>query len=201
MKKLIISIIGIFLLIDAYSQQDILDAFATSYVHEESQDYKKALGVLESVYTATSYEMNMRLGYLHYLDKNYPKSVSYYRQAIKLMPYAFEAKLGLVNPLAEMGNWTEIEQMYSEILKIDPLNTLVNYRMGLINYNRQSYSDAKKYLEKVINLYPMDYDTVILQAWTNLQMGNTREAKILFNKTLIIKPKDESALNGLDKIQ
>lgn len=201
MKKLIISIIGIFLLIDAYSQQDILDAFSASYAHEESQDYKKALGVLESVYTATSYEMNMRLGYLHYLDKNYPKSVSYYRQAIKLMPYAFEAKLGLVNPLAAMGNWTEIEQIYLEILNIDPMNTLVNYRMGLINYNRQNYSLAKKYLDKVINLYPMDYDTVILQAWTNLQMGNTREAKILFNKVLLIKPRDESALDGLDKIQ
>ena len=48
-----------------------------------------------------------------------------------------------------------------------------------------------------VNLYPFDYDSVIMLAWTNFQLNKFREAKVLFNKSLLIRPGDESALEGL----
>jgi hypothetical protein len=34
-------------------------------------------------------------------------------------------------------------------------------------------------------------------AWINLQLGKSREARVLFNKVLLYSPGDASALEGL----
>jgi tetratricopeptide (TPR) repeat protein len=113
------------------------------------------------------------------------------------MPYAIEPRLGFVNPAAAVNNWTQVREQYEAILKIDPKQTLVLYRMGLIHYNLQEYPKALSYFEKVINLYPADYDTLLMYAWTQLRLGKRNEARILFEKILLISPKDASALEGL----
>jgi tetratricopeptide (TPR) repeat protein len=100
-----------------------------------------------------------------------------------------------------MGNWTQVEKAYLEILEIDPQNPLVDYRMGLIYYGREDYLTAEKYFKKVINFYPFDYDGTLMMAWTELKLGKSREAKILFQKVLLINPGDESAQEGLELVQ
>ena len=37
--------------------------------------------------------------------------------------------------------------------------------------------------------------------WTNFRLGKLREAKVLFQKTLLYNPYDESAKLGLEKIK
>jgi Flp pilus assembly protein TadD len=37
--------------------------------------------------------------------------------------------------------------------------------------------------------------------WTNFRMGKLNEAKVLFNKALLVKPNDASALEGLSLIK
>ena len=65
----------------------------------------------------------------------------------------------------------------------------------------KDYTSAYKYFEKVVNLYPFGYDALLMYAWTNFQTGKTREAKILFNKVLMLSPGDTSALEGLGLIK
>ena len=91
--------------------------------------------------------------------------------------------------------------MYNKILKISPNNTIANYRLGLIYYGKKDYQKALKLFEKVVNLYPFDYDGLLMYAWTNFMLGKTKEAKILFNKVLMLSPDDESAREGLDLIK
>jgi tetratricopeptide (TPR) repeat protein len=74
---------------------------------------------------------------------------------------------------------------------------VANYRLGAIYYGRMEYERAASYLEKVINLYPFDYDGLVLYAWTNLKMKKLREAKLLFRKALLARPGDTSATEGL----
>ena len=104
-------------------------------------------------------------------------------------------------PLSAQAKWNELIVLYNKILEIDPQNTLVNYRMGLIYYNRQEYEKADGYLERVINLYPFDYDTIILLAWNKVALQKYREAKVLFNKALMHSPDDASATEGLKLIK
>jgi tetratricopeptide (TPR) repeat protein len=185
-----------------YAQTDEQQkAFAASYTNEQNQKYKEAIADLAAVYDATSYEINVRLGWLSFQAGDYPKSSEYYKKAIELMPYSVEAKLGYGLPLSALGNWNDFENIMKEILKTDPQNTLANYKLGLLNYNRAEYEPAKQYVEKVVNLYPFDYDSVVLLAWINLKMEDYRKAKVLFNKSLLIYPENVSALEGLKLIQ
>jgi tetratricopeptide (TPR) repeat protein len=156
---------------------------------------------LKAYYNADSYEINLRLGWLTYLQGQFTESMSYYNKAIELMPYAIEPRLGVVLPASSLGNWDFVTGQYNKILAIDPNNTLTLYRMGLISYDKKDYNQAYQYFERVVNLYPFDYQSVLMLAWTNFKLGKTREAKILFNKALLYYPEDSSAKEGLALIK
>ena len=176
-------------------------AFQASYAAENIGDYSVAIQQMTSVYKAGSYETNIRLGWLYYSSGRFSDAMPYYQKSIEIMPLSVEARLGLVNAAAALGNWVLVEGQYNEILKVDPLNTTANYRMGLITYGKEDFGTALKYFTKVLNLYPFDYDTVVILGWTNLKLGKLREAKIMFQKALLIKPNDSSALEGLALIR
>jgi tetratricopeptide (TPR) repeat protein len=185
----------------AVNTKAIEDAFETSYSMQDKANYTGAISVLKAVYDENSYEINVRLGWLNYLGGFFTESAAYYQKAMKLKPYAIEAKFGFVYPAAALGNWDQVIAQYNDILKIDPQNSIANYRMGSIYYGKLDYSTAEKYLEKVVNLYPFDYDSSILYAWTNLKLGKNREAQVLFHKVLMMRPKDTSALEGMGLIK
>ncbi len=103
--------------------------------------------------------------------------------------------------MSAIEDWEKVKQQYLQILKIDPQNTVANYWMGLIYYNRKDYNNAVKLFEKVVNLYPLDYDSVVMLAWTKLYIGKLVEAKILFNQALVLRPNDSTAKSGLKLIK
>jgi tetratricopeptide (TPR) repeat protein len=187
----------------AFSQNQALleEAFKNSYTYETNAEYSKSIEVIKKVYDESSYEINLRLGWLNYQAGLFTESIAFYNKAILLMPMSVEARLGFVMPAAALGNWTQVIGRYNEILKIDPNNYTVNYRMGSIYYGKQDYQTAYKYFEKIANLYPFDYDALYMFGWTNYKMGKMREAKVLFGKALLNKPGDSSAKEGYDLIK
>ncbi len=176
-------------------------AFVTSYEYEQAGNYISAIKELKAVYKADDYTVNTRLGWLCYLAKQYTESISYYDKSIALKPYAIEARFGCVKPLSALESWDKVKAHYVEILKIDPQNTVANYWLGVIYYNRKDYANAVKLFEKSVNLYPLDYDSVIMLAWSKLNTGKSADAKVLFNQALILRPNDSSALSGLKLIK
>lgn len=177
------------------------NSFYKSYEYEKSGNYNTAIKELNNVYASDDYFVNLRLGWLYYLAKQYNSSIKYYEKSISLKPYAIEAKFGLIKPLSATENWDRVKSMYIEILRIDPQNTVANYWLGVIYYNRKDYINANKLFEKVVNLYPLDYDSVIMLAWTKLRQGKMSEAKILFQHALTLRPNDSSSLEGLKLIK
>jgi tetratricopeptide (TPR) repeat protein len=179
----------------------IQTAFANSYANETKGEYQKAVEELKKVYDEKSYEINLRLGWLTYMSGLFTESTAYYQKAVSLLPYAIEAKFGLTYPAAALGNWMQVQTQYEEILKIDPNNTSANYKIGNLFYGKKDFTKAFGHFEKVVNLYPFDYDSVIIFAWTNFKLGKLREAKVLFNKALMMRPNDASATEGLGLIK
>ena len=177
------------------------EAFSNSYTLEKSGDYAKAAEALKKVYDEKSYEINLRLGWLTYNGGSFTEACAYYQKAIALMPYGIEARFGYISPAVALGNWDQVIAQYNEILKTDPQNTIANYRLGYIYYGKADYNKAYTYFEKNVNLYPFDYDSLIMFAWTNFKLGKLREAKVLFNKALLNRPKDSSATEGLGLIK
>ncbi len=200
-KNLFITITFIFICLQAQSQSAVQAAFARSYVAEQAGSYPKAISELKSVYKSDNYFMNIRLGWLYYLDKQNAASIEYYTIAISLKPYAIEAKFGCVKPLSAIGSWDKVKEQYIQILRIDPQNTMANYWLGVIYYNRKDFLNANKLFEKVVNLYPLDYDSLIMLAWTKLNLGALSDARVLFNHAILIRPNDTSALAGLRQLK
>jgi tetratricopeptide (TPR) repeat protein len=184
------------------AQNDVLiDGFTQSYYYEKVGNYASAISTLKSIYQEESYECNLRLGWLTYNAGLYQESMSYYQKAINIMPVSVEARLGYVYPAAAFGNMNNVIVQYKKILEIDPQNTIANYKLGYIYYDKKDFQVAFKYFEKVVNLYPFDYDGLLMFAWTNFQLGKSREAKVLFKKVLLLSPGDQSATSGLALIK
>lgn len=181
--------------------KSVASAFSQSYDYEAIQKYDAAITSLNTVYSATSYEINLRLGWLHYLSGKHKESVSFYQKAIVLMPAATEPKWAIINPFTKLESWNDIEKMYLAILKLDSKNSTANYNLGLIYYYRKDYFSAKKYFDVTLNLAPFGYSNMLMSAWANYFLGNKTQASVLFNKTLLYSPNDKSALEGLSLIK
>jgi len=176
-------------------------AFEASYAKETAGEFSSAMELLRGIYDENSYEINLRLGWLSYSLGNFTESMAYYQKAISLKPFALEPRFGLTYPASAVGNWEMVRQQYLKVLEVDPMNTEANYYLGMIYYNREKYEDALNCFEIVANLYPFDYDGLLMYAWTNYRLGKLREAKVLFNKVLMNSPGDASATEGLKLIQ
>lgn len=176
-------------------------AFESSYALEGKGEYTKAIAAVQKVYAERSYEINLRLAWLHYSAGLFSESCNYYNKCISLMPMAIEPKIGYVYPASALGEWNKVLTQYLEILKIDPSNSTVNYKIGLIYYGKKEYKTAHKYFEKVVNLYPFDYSGLLYLGWTKYFLGDTQKAKALFRKVLLYAPNDTSALEGLGLIE
>ena len=198
---IVLAIVGVSYPAGAQGFDKLRAAFRTSYGQENSGDYKGSVNTLKSVYDDSSYEINLRLGWLSFKSGEFKESEAYYRKAVTLRPYGIEARLGLVFPLSSMGNWTQAYSVYEEILAIDSNNSLANYRYGLLAYGKEDFAKADKLFSRVVNLHPFDYDSLIMLAWTKFRLGNSLEAKALFQKVLLFSPDDASALEGLSLIR
>jgi tetratricopeptide (TPR) repeat protein len=201
LKKTFIAAFLILFVIQLQAQTNAVlqKAFHNSYTNELNKNYVAAINDIYPYYTDNSYEVNIRLGWLHYLNKNYTASQSYYQKAVNLKPGSIEAKFGYVKPLSFLQSWDKVLEQYLSILKIDPQNTQANYWAGVIYYNRKQYEPAMKCFKVVVNLYPFDYDGNHMLGWANLMAGKKAEARALFEKALIIKPADVSSSDGLSR--
>jgi tetratricopeptide (TPR) repeat protein len=196
-------VIGIFAVIGnmtAYAQNNFSElqkAFSNSYELEAQGDFKLAANKIKVLYQENSYEINLRLGWLNYMAGNFNESIAFYNRAMELMPYADETKFGYIFPLSALGRWDEVIEVYKIILENSPHNTKAMYYLGTIYYNRLQFDKALLLFKQIVDLYPFDYDGLLMYAWTNLKLGNKKEAKNLFQKVLLNKPNDTSALEGL----
>lgn len=199
---LIIAFSSISIMVVFAQTENSLQTYITkSYEYERASNYTAAMNELKKTYQADNYFINIRLGWLNYLAKQYSDAIKYYEKAIVLKPYAIEAKFGCIKPLSAIEDWEKVKAQYLQILKIDPQNTIANYWMGVVYYNRKDYNSAIKLFERVVNLYPLDYDSVVMLAWTKLNLGKSVEAKILFKQALILRPNDSAATSGLRLIK
>jgi tetratricopeptide (TPR) repeat protein len=177
--------------------EKVLKAFENSYAAEKEGNITKSASFLLETYQENSYEFNLRLGWLHFKAGMYQESKLYYKKALNLLPYSEEARFGLILPTTALKEWDDAVRLYNQILENNPGSTIALYRLGLLYYEKMDWHQASKCFQKVVDLYPFEYDGLLMLAWTNLQLGKTREAKILFNKVILWSPGDKSALEGL----
>ena len=197
MKKNIITLLSLIAISNLFAQTPTSEAFAKSYEFEYKKDYNSAIQVLDNIYLANSYEINLRLGWLNYAKGDFNKSENYYKNAIKLEPKSVEAKLGLAYPISAQEKWTDLILVYNNILKIDPYNYTVNLRMATIYYYKKDFEIAREYGLKMSKRYPFDYNYNLILGKINLSLGNIIHAKKHLNKALLNTPTSEEVIQLL----
>ena len=174
-------------------------AFSKSYSFEYETQYAKAISALTDLHI-DSYQINLRLGWLYYLSKDYTKAELCYKKAIVLEPTSIEARFGVVLPLSTTGNWNSVLSTYLEVVKLDPNNSTANYRLASIYNTRKDYVNATTYVSRVLKLYPFDYDSNLLYGKILMAQGKNAEAKKHFTKALEYNTLSEEAKAALKKL-
>ena len=200
-KRLMVATVMAIVSITVFAQPDenIQKAFKASYANEYKANYSGAIADLKKVYKADNYEINLRMGWLHYQVKQNAQSLEYYQKAMDLKKYSVEARLGYVKPANDLKKYDKVYEIYGEILKIDPYNSVANYWVGVSYYYAKKYDIAVKYLELVVNMYPFDYEANNMLGWTYLGLGRMADARIVFTQALYNRPGDATATEGLNK--
>jgi tetratricopeptide (TPR) repeat protein len=186
--------------VSAQTQNSQVAAFAQSYQYEYIKNYPKSIEMLTGIYDANSYDINLRIGWLYYESGDYTSSVTYYKKAIQASPKSVEARLGIAYPMAAMGNWDDLAAIYLEVITIDPANSLVNYRLGEIYYNKKDYDKALMYALKVRDTWGFDYDTNLLLGQIYIGLNKITEAKEVLNDALLYFPDSSDVKDLLKKI-
>ncbi|HEX2683141.1 MAG TPA: tetratricopeptide repeat protein, partial [Ferruginibacter sp.] len=177
-----------------------LAIYAKSLDKEKKLDYFGAIRSMLELNDSASYETNLRMGWLYYKAGQEKRSLYCYERAIKINPRAIEAKIGFGYPSYLLDDMTDLIEQDKKILEIDPNNKVTNGNLALIYFYNKEYTKALPYFQKVVQMYPFDYDNNLSLAWTCLYLDKKAEAEKYFNIVLLYSPTDPSAREGLETL-
>lgn len=178
----------------------LIAAFTKSIEQEKKEEYLPAIETIRSLGDTTSYETVIRLGWLYYKAGNTKRSLDYYKRAIDAKPNAIEPRYGFGYP-AYLTDYNALVEQDKKILEIDPNNKMINGNLGSLYYYQKEYAKALPHFEKIVSLYPFEYENNLNLAWTYLHLEKNAEAEKYFNMVLLYSPKDKSALDGLTNLK
>ncbi len=195
MRKLVIwAILVLFFPIQVYglNNEQIKKSYYQSYNYEKMGNYKDAIRALSPVYNAypKGYTVNLRLGWLYYLDKNYANSIGHYQTARKVVPGAIEPLLGMSLPLMAQQKWTKVEKLMYEVVKKDYYNYYGNLRLSIALRMEKKYNLAEKMIRKMLSLYPTDVNFLVELGMILKAKAQTKEATAVFTSVLILDPQN-----------
>ncbi|WP_029520931.1 tetratricopeptide repeat protein [Persephonella sp. IF05-L8] len=202
-KKILLSILILSYFSFGIEYEDIKNAYYRSYQYEKSGNYEDAIKALIPLYKEypNGYTINLRLGWLYYLDKKYANSIYHYEKAMKLLPSSVEAKLGYTLPLLSQNRYSDVEKVCYQILNIDFYNYYGNLRLSFVLRMQNKFTLAEKVINKMLALYPTDTNFLVELGLLKFATGKKEEAKKIFNDVLILDPENVIAREYLKKLK
>ena len=168
---------------------NIKKIYYKSYNYEKMGDYKDAIKVLIPLYEKypNGYTLNLKLGYLFFLNKNYENSIKHYKKASLILPYSLEPLLGLARVYLYMGKYNNSIKYSELIIKKDYYNYYGNYYLISALYYKKNYKDALLVINKMLTIYPT---SVLFLNQLGLIYENIDKAKAkkIFEEVLILDP-------------
>ena len=198
MKKLILFLAVILF---AFSNKNIQQIYYKSYNYEKMGDYKDAIKVLIPLYKKypEGYTINLRLGWLFYLNKNYSNSIKHYQKASLILPYSIEPKLGLMRDYLALQDFKDALKEGNLILREDYYNYYGNYYEILALKGIKDYKNAVKLTNKMLGLYPTSVLFLNILGEVYYHQNKKDLAKKVFKSVLLLDPNNVIAKSYLNK--
>lgn len=199
-----IFVVLILLTISAVAQtttDPIMQAYHKSFDYEKTQNYDDAISVLLPILKdyPNGFTVNLRLGWLYYLNGNFANSLRHYEKAITVSPYALDAKVGHLLPLMAQQKFEEVENEAFQILNTDYYNYYANLRLLYALRMQEKWDVAEKVVIKMLTVYPID--TAFLNELALIKQGQGDEsgAQAIFYQVIILDPYNAIATRALKK--
>ena len=189
MKYFLILILSISFLHASEDFKDIKTQYFKSYDYEQMGKYTEAIKVLSPLYAKypKGYTLNLRFGWLFYLDKKYNDSILYYKNASLINPYALDPRLGLIRVYLDTYSYKEAEKVSYELLKIDYYNFYANLFVTKALIAQKKYDIAVKIINKMLALYPTEI-IYLEQLAIVYRLTNNSYLQKLYEDILILDP-------------
>ena len=170
-------------------------AYHLSYEFDRRGEDLKAREALFPVYEKfpRGYTVNLRLGWLFYLEGRYREARKYYERALEVAPRAVEPLLGLSLTYMVQKRWKEVEELMTRVLKIDFYNYYGNLRLTQALREQKKYLQAEAVCRKMLSLYPTDVAFLTELALTLYHSGQKKLALSIFRDVLILDPQNRIA--------
>lgn len=174
---------------------DVAGAYARSFGYERTEAYDDAVRALAPVYDAypNGYTVNLRMGWLFYLNGNYTNAVAHYEVAEAAAPTALEPKLGRLLPLLAQERWAEAEALGYQVVSVDHYSYYGNLRLAAALRMQGKADAAYQVALKMVAAYPTDVLYLVELARTIDARGDPDEARRIFGEVLILDPENEAA--------
>ena len=129
-----------------------------SYDYEQMGKYSEAIKVLSPVYNKypKGYTLNLRFGWLFFIDKKYKDAQKHYTKASLANPYALDPRLGIIRVYLATASYKEAEQSAYKLLKIDYYNYYANIYITQALIGEKKFDIAHQIVLKMLALYPTD---------------------------------------------
>ena len=179
----------------ALTTNEIRDAYKASYQYEKTQNYKdaiKAISIIALHYEKT-YTVNLRLGYLYYLNKQYANAIKHYKVAHKALPKSVTPLLGEMSVGIAKASYSDAEQAGFNILKSDLYNYYANLKLAYIFIKQKKLDTAKKLLNKMLSKYPEDVAFLSQYAQIYVAKKDYESASAMYQNILILDPENIAA--------
>ena len=178
---------------------DVVKAIAESVQPETALDYAKAIEPLTVQLKAhpRNYTLNLRSGWLHYLQGEYEKSERDYQQAARISPKSIEAKLGVLLALLAQERYKNAEPLAEQIIHVDHGNYYANLRLAITLRKLKKFTEADKVVRKMLVLYPSDTSFMTELGLDDLAQNKADIAKGIFLDVLALDPTNATAKQQL----
>jgi tetratricopeptide (TPR) repeat protein len=183
----------------ALSDADVRDAYHKSYRFEKTQSYPDAIRALAPVIDAypQGYTVNLRLGWLSYLQGSHAAARAHYETAIRAAPDSIEARLGSLLPLLAQEHYADVEAGARLIIRKDPANYFANLRLATALRLQKKYDAAEEIVNRQLGFYPTDVG--LLTELGLLKLAKNLPADRIFNDILTLDPENAVARAQLAK--
>jgi tetratricopeptide (TPR) repeat protein len=177
------------LLAKANEFEDIKSQYFKSYDYEKVGRYSEAIKVLAPLYNKypKGYTLNLRFGWLFFLDKKYNDAIKYYKKASLIKTMALEPKLGLTRVYLATYSYEKAEMISYEIIRIDYYNYYANLFAIKALIAQKKYKPALSIIRKMLVLYPTDV-LFLEQLALVYKATNSPYLKQVYHDILILDP-------------
>ena len=200
MKIILFLLLSISISFASVEFEDIKIQYFKSYDYEHMQKYSEAIKVLAPLYKKypKGYTLNLRFGWLFYLDKKYKDSIKYYQNASLINPYAIDPILGLIRVYLDTSSFKEAEIVSYKLLKIDYYNYYANLFVVKALTAQKKYDIATEIINKMLALYPTDI-AFLEQLAIVYKLTKSPYLQKLYEDILILDPNNVLVRSSLKK--